>query len=200
VIDAVNPNFYIDVFANSNFTYQNVRCALFQRQSVNSCFHLTVHNITISLGHCVKVGSAMRLRTRIQAPERFEDEDYDTVAASNATKPAFPRLLKEQTVSFDPHLPSAAFPSLTQAHPQEHEDRMIKDLSELADVEVMDIDRSLDHIFLPLIRRGGQLDTQNASTTLSSSMQDPPVFGRSFLDDAETSDDEEHEVSFQGFR
>jgi hypothetical protein len=140
----------------------------------------------------------MRLRRRIQAPERFEDEDYDTIAASNATKPAFPRLLKEQTVSFDPHLRSAAFPSLTQAHPQDDEDRMIKDVSELADIDVMDMDRSLDHVFLSAVRRGDRLDTQNPSTTLASSMQDPPVLGRSFLDDAEMSDNEEHEVSFQG--
>ena len=138
----------------------------------------------------------MRLRTRIQAPERFEDEDYETVAAHNATKPAFPRLLNEQVVAFDPHLPPAAFPSLTQAQPQsEEQDRMSDDLVEPAEVDMMDADPPFEHTFLPIIHRGGNLDIQTASANLVSETGDLPVFGRSFLDEVETSDEDEEEVS-----
>ena len=134
----------------------------------------------------------MRLRTRIQAPERFEDEDYNSPATNNSTKPAFPRLLKERTTSFDQHLPPAAFPSLTQAHPPNgDDDRLSDDLAEPADVDMMDIDRPFDHTLLPIVRSRADLGTQTASVTSSSGMQDLPGFERSFLGDAETSDEEE---------
>lgn len=133
----------------------------------------------------------MRLRTRIQAPERFEDEDYDTPAANDATKPAFPRLLKQQTASFNPHLPPAVFPSVKQAHPQEDGHRMLKDFA----ADMMDIDRHFDQTFLPMVHHREHINTQTALATSSNEAQDPLVLGRSFLDDAETSDEEEHEVS-----
>jgi hypothetical protein len=141
----------------------------------------------------------MRLRTRIQAPERFEDEDYDTPAASNATKPAFPRLLKEQTIFFDPHLPPAAFPSLEQANPQlEDDDRMSHDVAKPVYVDMMDIDRSSDHTVLPIVHRGRHLGLQTASLASLRVAEEAPPFRRSFLDDAETSDEEEYEVSSSG--
>jgi len=141
----------------------------------------------------------MRLRTTIKAPERFEDEDYDTPAASNATKPAFPRLLKEQTIFFDPHLPPAAFPSLKQANPQlEDDDRISHDVAEPISVDMMDIDRSPNHTVLPIVHRGAQLGLQTASLTSLRVAEDVPPFRRSFLDDAETSDGEEYEVSSPG--
>src|ERR1700756_5546133 len=102
----------------------------------------------------LRMSTRMRLRTRIKAPERFEDEDYDTPAASNGTKPAFPRLLKEQTIFFDPHLPPAAFPSLKQTNPQlEDDDRMSHDVAEPVHVDMMDIDRSSDRTGLPIVHR-----------------------------------------------
>jgi hypothetical protein len=141
----------------------------------------------------------MRLRTRIQAPERFEDENYDTPAAGNATKPAFPRLLKEQTISFDPHLPPATFPSLTQANQQiEDDDRVSHDVAEPVYVDMMDIDQSTDHTVLPIVRRGAQLGFQTNSLTSLNVVEDVPPFRRSFLDDVETSNEEECEVSFPG--
>jgi hypothetical protein len=180
---------------NSNFTYKHLHCSLTQGQSINSCIHLNLHINTISLDRCVKTSPRMRLRTRIQPPERFEDEDHNISAANNATKPAFPRLLREQTISFDPHLPPAAFPSLTQAHPQEDGDPILDNLAEPADVDMMDIDRHVDHTFLPMVRRREHLAMQTASAISPNEKQDPPLFGRSFLDDAETSDEEEIEVS-----
>jgi hypothetical protein len=145
------------------------------------------------------MSTGMRLRTRIQAPERFEDEDYDTQAAGNATKPAFPRLLKEQTISFDPHLPPAAFPSLTQAKPQvEDDDRVSRDVAEPVYVDMMDIDRPTDHTVLPIIRRGAHLGLQTDSLTSLSVVEDVPPFRRSLLDDVETSNEEEYEVSVSG--
>ena len=141
----------------------------------------------------------MRLRTRIKAPERFEDEDYDTPAASNATKPAFPRLLKEQTIFFDPHLPSAAFPSLKQTNsPLEDDDRMSHDVAESVYVDMMDIDRSSDHTVLPIVHRGEHLGLQTAPLTPLRVAEAAPSSRRSFLDDAETSDEEEYEVSSPG--
>ena len=138
----------------------------------------------------------MRLRTRIQAPDRFEDEDYDTVAASNATKPAFPGLLNEQAIAFDPHLPPAAFPSLTQAQPEaEDQDHMFDDLAEPAEVDMMDVDPPFEHTSLPTVHRGGHPDIQTASAILFSETRDLPVFERSFLDEVETSDEDEEEVS-----
>jgi hypothetical protein len=135
----------------------------------------------------------MRLRTTIQAPERFEDEDYDTPAAGNATKPAFPKLLKEQTISFDPHLPPAAFPSSTQANPQiEDDDRMSHDVMEPVYVDMMDIDRSTNHTVLPIVRRGAHFGFQTDSLTSPSVVEDVPPFRRSFLDNVGTS----NEVSF----
>jgi hypothetical protein len=138
----------------------------------------------------------MRLRTRIQAPERFEDEDYDTPAASNSTKPAFPRLLEAKTIFFDPHLPPAAFPSLERANPRlEDDDRMSYDVAEPVYVDIMDIDRSSDHTVLPIVHHGAHLGLQTASQTSLRVAEDAPPFRRSFLDDAETSGEEEYEVS-----
>jgi hypothetical protein len=139
----------------------------------------------------------MRLRTRIQAPERFEDEDYKTSAASSATKPAFPSLLKEQTVAFNPHLPPAAFPSLREVHPSEDGDRISDDRSEPADTDMRDADRSPDQIFLPALQPRQHLGARAARKNSPGDMQDPPVLETSFLDDVATSDEENCEVSHQ---
>src|SRR5438046_894393 len=139
----------------------------------------------------------MRLRTRIQPPERFEDEDYNTSAASDATKPAFPSLLKEQTVAFNPHLPPAAFPSLTVVHSPENEGRVSEDHPEPADISMQDIDPPPGQIFLPVLQHREHLGSQPAWKDSSGGMQDPPVLGTSFLDDVETSDEENCEVNLQ---
>jgi hypothetical protein len=150
-----------------------------KKHSKKSNFHPTVNINNTSFATVLRMSTRMRLRTRIQAPERFEDEDYDTPAASNPTRPPFPRLLKEQTISFDPHLPPAAVPSLTRVNPQIEDDgRMLHDVAEPAYVDMMDI--------------GFQTDSL---TSLGVAVDAPP-FRRSFLDDSETSNEEEGEVSF----
>jgi hypothetical protein len=168
-----------------------------KKHSKKSNFHPTVNINNTSFATVLRMSTRMRLRTRIQAPERFEDEDYDTPAASNPTRPPFPRLLKEQTISFDPHLPPAAFPSLTRVNPQIEDDgRMSHDVAEPAYVDMMDIDRSIDHTVLPIVPRGAHLGFQTDSLTSLGVAVDAPPFRRSFLDDAETSNEEEGEVSF----
>jgi hypothetical protein len=170
-----------------------------QKHSIKSYFHPTVNINNTSSATVLRMSTGMRLRTRIKAPERFEDEDYDTPAASNATKPAFPRLLKEQTIFFDPHLPPAAFPSLKQANPRLEDDgRLSHDVAEPVYVDMMDIDQSSDHTVLPIVHRGAHLGLQTASLTSLHVAEDAPPFRRSFLDDAETSDEEEYEVSSPG--
>jgi hypothetical protein len=131
----------------------------------------------------------MRLRTRIQPPDRFEDEDYNTSAASDTTKPAFPSLLKEQTLAYNPRLPPAAFPSLTAAHPSKDAGRISDDHSEPADIDMRDTGRPPDH-----------LGTQAAWQNSSGGIQDPPVFRTSSLHDVESSDsshEEDCDVSLQ---
>ena len=138
----------------------------------------------------------MRLRTRIRAPERFGDEDYDTAAAQNAAKPAFPRLLQEQVIAFNPHLPPAAFPSLKQAQSQtKDQDGMSSAVAEPADVDTMDLDHPFHHIFLPTARHGAQFDTHIESSNSFTDTGEPLVLGRSFLDEVATSDEDEEEVS-----
>src|SRR5436305_11968006 len=137
------------------------------------------------------MSSRMRLRTRDQTPKRFEDHDCNSSATNTSTKPAFPKLLKDQTMSFDPNLPPAAFPSLTQSNPPNGgTDRIVDNLAEPADADMMDIDGPLDETSHPLVRPQGDLDTQILSATSSSGMLDQLLFERSFLDDAETSDEE----------
>jgi hypothetical protein len=141
----------------------------------------------------------MRLRTSIRAPERFEDEVDSIPAASNATKPAFPKLLREQTIPFDPHLPPAAFPSLTQANSQvEVADRISHDAAEPVYVDMMDIDQSSDHTALPIVPYGSHLGFQTASLTSQSVMEGVSPLRSSFLDNDETSNEEEYEVGIAG--
>jgi hypothetical protein len=58
----------------------------------------------------------MRLRNRIKAPMRFEDDPNaylnKTRKKKNGTEPAFPELLAQQVIHYNPNHPSAAFPSL----------------------------------------------------------------------------------------
>ncbi|OAP58329.1 hypothetical protein AYL99_07419 [Fonsecaea erecta] len=54
----------------------------------------------------------MQLRKCVTVPNRFEDEVHVGPASRNGTKPAFPAMLKDQIVAFNPNNPPAAFPSL----------------------------------------------------------------------------------------
>jgi hypothetical protein len=54
----------------------------------------------------------MRLRKKITRPQKLEDEVAYGKKSNDPTKPAFPHLLQSQVVSFNPDLPTAAFPSL----------------------------------------------------------------------------------------
>jgi hypothetical protein len=53
----------------------------------------------------------MRLRTNLTRPQKLEDEIAYGKNSKDPTKPAFPKLLQSQVVPFNPHLPSAAFPT-----------------------------------------------------------------------------------------
>jgi hypothetical protein len=54
----------------------------------------------------------MHLREIINPPRKLQDEMAKGKRPTDPRKPAFPRLLQSQVVSFNPHLPPAAFPSL----------------------------------------------------------------------------------------
>ncbi|KAJ9642771.1 hypothetical protein H2204_002419 [Knufia peltigerae] len=54
----------------------------------------------------------MRLRRAITIPTRYEDEDLVAPRSRNGTRPAYPSLLKDQVISFNPDNPPARFPSL----------------------------------------------------------------------------------------
>lgn len=130
----------------------------------------------------------MRLRTSIVAPERFGDEDYSKVAATKTTTPAFPNLLAGATAAFDPHLPPAAFPSSTHLHPIVQPTNI--------DPESMIIDRPSYDIFIPVVHHDS---TQtDALVTMPDGANEMPEFGRDFVDEVATSD-EELQVNTQTF-
>jgi hypothetical protein len=54
----------------------------------------------------------MHLRETIHPPQKLQDEMANGKKPTDPKKPAFPRLLQSQVVSYNPHLPPAAFPSL----------------------------------------------------------------------------------------
>ena len=54
----------------------------------------------------------MNLRKSINRPQKLQDEIAYGKKSKDPTKPAFPEKLRAQVVSFNPHLPPAAFPSL----------------------------------------------------------------------------------------
>ena len=58
----------------------------------------------------------MRLRTRVQAPDRFDDDveytHHHHPPTVGITRPALPVLQKEHIIPLNPHLPPAAFPTL----------------------------------------------------------------------------------------
>lgn len=60
----------------------------------------------------------MRLRKKINCPQKLEDEIAYGNNSKDPTKPAFPHLLQAQVVPFDDNLPPATFPSLP--FPTEH--------------------------------------------------------------------------------
>jgi hypothetical protein len=68
--------------------------------------------LQIFLSHLITATSQMHLREIINPPRKLQDEMAKGKKPTDPRKPAFPRLLQSQVVSFNPHLPPAAFPSL----------------------------------------------------------------------------------------
>ena len=64
----------------------------------------------------------MRLRKKINRPQRLEDEIAYGKSSNNPTKPALPHLLRSQVVPFNPYLLAAAFPSRSIAENGDCED------------------------------------------------------------------------------
>lgn len=88
-------------------------------------FHRSTHSLnvlrssksllprSVPLPHICSTSSiAMQLRRSVTVPTRYEDEDVGLSRSHNGTKPAYPAMLKEQVVPFNPDNPPAAFPSL----------------------------------------------------------------------------------------
>ncbi len=131
----------------------------------------------------------MRLRTRIQAPERFEDEEFSSFAGSDATRPAFPNLLSDSTVTFDPHLPPAAFPSL-ELRPAS---QLTSDSS-----NVMNIDRPVSGTSVSILIRTKMDEQQRTAFPASiSGMNGVPGPEPAFMDELETSEEEGYGVRIQ---
>ena len=129
----------------------------------------------------------MRLRTRIQAPERYEDADeYNYSTAKNTTRPAFPRLLKEQVVPFNPHVPSATFPTLDIRQAQD-DSAPVRCIASYED----DMEDLVQGSY------NTRVDWENSNSTTAMSpptdlSKGPlPALGRDFIEEVRTSDEEE---------
>lgn len=75
----------------------------------------------------------MRLRRTITIPTRYEDEDPLPPRSRNGTRPAYPSLLRDQVIPFNPDHPPAQFPSLPLSTPCPSAHKLQSDIDSTAE-------------------------------------------------------------------